>query len=358
MNITHVITTIERGGAEKAVLSLAIAQAKYGHRVRVIPLKGITELADNFLVNNIEVELGTLNQNPLTQIKFLKKKLRASEIVHAHLPRAELISRIAFGKNPLVITRHNSEKFFPKVPHFMSSLFSRWVTQNASVIAISQSVLDFLRLNRELHTECNATVIYYGYEAKRELEVKSKPPDYRNGIKLGTISRLTAQKNLSLFIQFVSDQVANGREVSAHIVGAGPMKIDLQNLVHNLGLSDRIYFLGKLDEVFPFLEDLDFFLLTSNYEGFGLALLEAFDCNVPVIASNVTSIPEVLGANHPGLFTRGSIDSLTLVFDKLFNSKKLRKETLIMQKNRLLFFSMGKYLTSHNSLYLSHRNRA
>jgi len=54
MNITHVITTIERGGAEKAVLSLAIAQAKYGHRVRVIPLKGITELADDFLVNNIE----------------------------------------------------------------------------------------------------------------------------------------------------------------------------------------------------------------------------------------------------------------------------------------------------------------
>jgi len=115
--------------------------------------------------------------------------------------------------------------------------------------------------------------------------------------------------------------------------------------------------LGKIENVWEFLESLDFFLLTSNYEGFGLSLLEAFDSNIPVIASNVSAIPEVMGKNHPGLFDCGSLDSLVSVFEELLSSRRLQSRTLELQRARLSFFNMREYFASHELIYCKSRKQ-
>lgn len=129
------------------------------------------------------------------------------------------------------------------------------------------------------------------------------------------------------------------------------MKSELQDLAAELNISGNVRFIGKIDNVFEFLKSLDFFLLTSNYEGFGLSLLEAFDCNIPVIASNVSAIPEVMGRDHPGLFDCDSLNSLVSVFEKLLSSKLLQSRALEFQQARLTVFSMQRCLESHESIY-------
>ena len=356
MKITHIITTIERGGAEKAVLSLATAQANSGHSVCIVPLKGRPELLNQFNLNQVKVSLDILNRNPLNQIRILRELTRDSDIIHTHLPRAELMSRVCLGRGRFLITRHNSESFFPKVPSFISSFISRWVTSDSYVIAISKAVSEFLINNKELHSSCQNRQIYYGYEIQRRTKTSTKSNESESVLTLGTISRLTAQKNLSLLLNFAHYQIRKKRKILVKIIGEGPMQSELQELALKLGISESVRFLGKTEKVFDFLDSLDFFILTSNYEGFGLSLLEAFDSNIPVIASNVSAIPEVMGKGHPGLFHCGSLDSLVSVFEELLSSKLLRVRALDFQQSRLHFFNMQRYLERHESVYVEHLN--
>gem|GEM_PF-479258 len=351
MRITHVITTIERGGAEKAVLALSISQARSGHSVRIIPLKGRPELANQFNANQIEVRLDLLNKNPAVQIRILKNLTKGSDIIHTHLPRAELITRVCLGRGKFLITRHNSENFFPKTPTFLSSFISRWVTHDSYLITISKAVHKFVINNKELHRSCKSSVIYYGYETHRSKKTSNKRCESKSLITFGTICRLAPQKNLHLLLAFTHYQIKNKRNVIFKIVGEGPMQSELKDLALNLGINESVRFLGKIENVWKFLESLDFFLLTSNYEGFGLSLLEAFDSNIPVVASNVSAIPEVMGKDHPGLFECGSLDSLVSVFEELLSSQRLQHRALELQQARLSFFNMRKYFESHELIY-------
>ena len=92
------------------------------------------------------------------------------------------------------------------------------------------------------------------------------------------------------------------RSVPAHLlmVGDGPEMDGASRLAHERGLDDRIHFLGEQDQVLPLLSIADVFLLPSAQESFGLAALEAMACEVPVVASNVGGLPEVIDHGRNG----------------------------------------------------------
>lgn len=354
MKILHIITTIERGGAEKAVLALAIAQKERGHEVTIAPLKGEPELVSTLRHHDIKVLTLFLNKHPLIQICMLRKIRHRYELIHAHLPRAELIARVALDHGSYVVTRHNSEPFFPNAPRIVSSKLSRWVTRNTTVIAISNSVHTFLVMHKELHPTSQSKVIYYGYAPKKSKNLDEKHSNSESGkIRIGTISRLAPQKNLILLLQLTKNLICSGYRVETSIVGVGPLDFVLKKWAMDAGIENSVKFLGKTEQITEFLQELDFFVLTSNYEGFGLVLLEACDNSVPIIASNVSSIPEVLGPNHPGLFEVKSLESLLGVFEKLAHSQRLRARTIKLQKERLQLFTIDKYVSQHDKVYSS-----
>lgn len=353
IKILHVITTFDVGGAEKAVMTLAIKQAAKGHQVKIVPLKGISELSSEVKDSGVEVDESAMNLIPLQQILILKKLIKDFDVIHAHLPRAELLSRIAFGKGMFISTRHNSERFFPSIPPLFSALLSRWVTNGSLVISISNAVQTFLENSKELHFSTSRIVIYYGYEPSLRGPKTSKK-NYVTKDKyfhIGTISRLTPQKNIPLLIKLTQALVAKGYFIRVSIVGDGSGKSDLIRLINVAKLEKNIHFLGKVRNVESFLNNLDLFVLTSIYEGFGLVLLEAMDAKVPIIAANNSSIPEVLGKEHPGLFTSGSLESLVEKAQQLMDSQLLRNTVLVHQELRVDLFPISTYVSSHEYAY-------
>ncbi len=322
ISVNHLITTIERGGAENQLLILAREQVSMGHSVTVTPLKGKLELLSEFQSIGAYVNLDLHNRNPLIQLLLLRFKFRkSSDIVHAHLPRAELISTVIASKTQLVVSRHNAEPFFPSAPSVVSSLLSRLVTfKSAQVIAISNSVKSFLQTNNELANGSKLKIIHYGIDLE-VFEQQSQKADFRgrHGISstqflLGTISRLTEQKDIPTLLNAFSKVVKVLPDSHLLVIGVGHLEVNLKAIAHQLNLENRVTWVGKTNEVASYLAALDVFVLTSKYEGFGLVLLEAMAAGLPIVSSDSDAALEVLG---PSVGFKFPVGNQQILADKI-----------------------------------------
>ena len=267
--VVHVITTLNRGGAENQLFTLAKEQVKVGRKVKVMPLKGENELEDDFMRCGIVVDNNLLNRSVIFQIFHLFRITKNNKgIFHAHLPRAELL--VAFStvsKNRFVASRHNAEPFFPKAPRLISISLSRLVNRRAKeIVAISVAVKDYL---------------FWSLEIPKKRSVK--------------------------------------------VVGEGFLSSELTSLCKDLNIVENVIWAGKTDNVPSILNRMDLFILTSNYEGFGLVLLEAMQNGVPVIAANNSAIPEVLGLENGNLFKTGDANQLAKLMKEFTVEKKWTK---------------------------------
>ena len=126
-----------------------------------------------------------------------------------------------------------------------------------------------------------------------------------------------------------------GIKFSCDIYGRGSLEEELKKQIHDSGLQNHVRLKGFTHDKYNMLVDLDLFVLTSHYEGFGLVLLEAMSAKVPIVASNSEAAIEVLGEESPSLFNLKNSSSL---YDKLLEmgcNKILRKQVLQDYEKRL-----------------------
>ena len=358
IRVVHIITTIERGGAENALLTLTQEQVKHGYQVTVMPLKGQLELKELLEDSGVKVDLLLIGSPILMQWWLLRKLDNEYSVVHSHLPRAEILVFASIRKSPYVVTRHNLEQFFPRAPKVVSAFLSRAVERRSKkVVAISTAVKDFLVSTKELVSPNICVVIHYGYRCKLDTADRRKvkktniiEPD--NLIRLVTIGRLERQKNLILQLKAVRKLIDRNMNVHLTILGEGSERSSLEMTVRKLGLEHKVDIPGRTSDVFTYLTNSHLFLLTSFYEGFGLALLEAMDAGIPIVAPRNSSIPEVLGSAHPGLFESNSVEALVNNIIMIVKNKEIAYKVLECQMTQLKTFSVEQYFQKHEILYL------
>ena len=354
MKVHHVITTINRGGAENQLLVLVREQIKSGMEVSVLYLKGDPELEQDLSDAGAMVSHDIANQHPFIQFLKMRSISKSQEaLLHAHLPRAELLTRFSSAKNPFVVSRHNAEPFFPGAPELLSSFLSRLVTEKAKhVIAISYSVFNFISSKNEVSDLKKVSVVHYGYEPSptiNRLNAKVELGNY-SGICIGTISRLTRHKDLPTLFSAFAQFLRLHPDSKLLMVGGGEEKNSLVNLAEELAIAKNIEWVGRTSEIQEYLSRMDVFVLSSLYEGFGLVLLEAMDSGVPVIASNNSAIPEVLGTDFPGLAKTGDALDFLEKMNQFVNIEN-RKLVLQVQNVRLGIFKADVMCSKIASIY-------
>ena len=349
--ILHVITTIELGGAEKALLTLVREQSKQGHSVSVFYLKGDAALYRELKAIGCAVLDQGVNRNILFQGVALRRVSKKYDITHCHLPRSEILGAIFSKSSNLVVSKHNSERFWPNAPKFISRLCSRFVTSRAdAVICISGAVKTFLESSGELQRKLEKlAIVHYGIDVSGKVS-NSKPIQKGKWLRIGTISRLAPQKDIPFLIDCLYSFREDGELVSCQILGEGEEKITIVEKISKFRLGECVTLVEKSPNIEGFLNNIDVFVLTSRYEGFGLVLLEAMKCRIPIVATNISAIPEVLGAEHPGLFEIDNVQDfkrkvLALKDDAYF------RECLEYQENRLSLFSSAEYGKRIESIY-------
>lgn len=166
--------------------------------------------------------------------------------------------------------------------------------------------------------------------------------------RLAMAARLSHEKDISLVIEAMG--ILKERDPCLLLlVGDGPERAPLEDRARQLGLEQRIIFLGHHDNVFPYMRAADIYIHTCQFEGFGYAMLEAMACGTPVIATDCPHGPrEVLAGGRAGILVpAGSPHSLADGISRLFrdpNARRVLVQAGLQRANELSIRNMvGRY---------------
>ena len=223
-----------------------------------------------------------------------------ADIVHTHLVHADVYGGIAAKLRGarLVSTKHNDDPFrlgpFRHVERGLSGLADR-------VIVITDALRDFT-VERVGVDPGKVETIHYGLDDLPEAWGVNPPDDVPTDARvLLSVARLTQQKGIDVAIRALPLLPADSVLV---VLGEGPERETLEGLARELGVAGRVFLCGRVPDVAAWLRRATLLVHPARWEGFGLGVLEAMLAGLPVVASNVSSLPELVVDGETGVLVR------------------------------------------------------
>lgn len=352
MRVAHIIKAKQIGGAERHLLILLPALRERGTDAHLIlmvePDNLMTDMVHEAESLGIPVQRVVLrgNLDPLFiwRLRGVLRRLKP-DIVHTHLIHADFLGLMAAkltGVKTVITGRHNDDDFRnrPLLRHLHRI---QWRMVQGG-IAISDAIEAFVVETEHAPSE-KVRVVTYGvpHESPTPQQIDSAraalrqkwnlPPD---APVVGMACRLVEQKGVVYGLRAFAQIAPEFPESHLIIAGEGPLRDFLGAESEKLNLDGRVHFVGWLDDVPAMLAGLDIFLSPSLWEGFGLVLLEAMSCRVPIVASRVSAIPEVIQHEETGLLVPPrDVSALADALRILLHDPVLRKHMGLVGEDRL-----------------------
>ena len=249
-------------------------------------------------------------------------KAERPDLVHTHLVHADVYGAVAARLLgiPAISTRHNDDRYLLGPFRYVDRAFARPARR---LIAISDAVRRFLE--RAGHDPAKLVTIRYGLD---ELPAaRSDPTPGDAGIPADVplalaVGRLIAQKDHATLLHAFARVRPALPAARLAILGAGPLEAETRRLVAELELEDAVVLPGRTD-IRDWLERANVFVHTSRWEGFGIVLLEAMLAGLPVVATRVSAVPEVVADGETGvLLEAGDIEGLATALEGLLSDRE------------------------------------
>lgn len=365
MKILHIIDSLAAGGAEKLIEeSLPLMNNIEGIKADVLLLTDKNNVFDGKLKKSgVKVDVIPIKNlySPLN-IYYIKEHVVKGnyDVVHAHLFPANywtsLASKLIFKKKPKFITTEHSTYNRRREKRYLRCLEKFIYSSYDKIISISQKTQDNLIswLKPKQKNIEKFVVIENGINIKKFIEAKPYHKFEINGqfsqdTKLiCMVGRFSEQKDQATLIRAMKELPSY---IHLLLIGEGPLKEKSQILAKKIGIEDRVHFLGFRNDVERILKTCDVVVLSSNWEGFGLAAVEGMAAAKPIIASDVPGLREVVqGAGI--LFSKGNSMELATKINELFINKF--KYDDIAQKCLLKanYFSIEKMVEEYINVYI------
>ncbi len=313
IRVLHVLATLLPGGSEISVLRLVSALDPARHLVRVAWLRGEPVLADDFRAAGVEVvPMGMRAKfDPACLMRLRRYVARERiDVVHTHMDVADFYGALAGrlgGARCVVATKHAPDEFrtrrtWKRYPFLVLERLA--YEMEDAVIVVSEGLASFLEKAVRLPRR-KMVVIGHGidgvFSAGPRPEARRAPGLPPFDPLLGAVGRLSPEKGHVVLLRALPQIVAAFPRAGLVLLGDGRSRPELEAEAHRLGIADRIVFLGYRRDVPALLAALDLFVQPSLYEGFGISLLEAMAAGLPIVASRVGGIPELVQDGTTGL---------------------------------------------------------
>jgi N-acetyl-alpha-D-glucosaminyl L-malate synthase BshA len=314
------------GGSGVVAAELGKALAERGHRIHFIsyamPIR-LDGFSDNIVYHEVEISSYPLFDFPLYTPALASKivevtKFERLDILHAHyaIPHATsaYLARQIMGDNKLkiVTTLHGTDITLVGLEPSYLPVMKFSIEQSDGVTAVSRFLREKTLTNYNIDKEIEVipnfvdTTKYLRLDAHKMRESISP-----NGEKiLMHVSNFRAVKRVADVVR-IFDRVRQKLPSKLVLVGDGPERSNCEQLARELGIIADVKFLGKQTDLVHILSGADLFLIPSQSESFGLSALEAMACSIPVIATSVGGLPELVQHGITGYIAEiGDIDRM------------------------------------------------
>ncbi len=349
MKILYVINALTVGGAQILLLDLVKYLSRDSNKIIVATFRG-GPLTSRFQEEGIEVKiLGEELFDFIACYRLINLiNTFKPDLIHSHLFRATAWSRFAKllsnSDSKLITTIHGSETaLYHLVEKFIQSI-------SDYIIFPSKHLAEWYFESINKTEESRFKIIYPGV-------VINKARDYKNQNKviIGTLSRLHEVKGLDTLLKAAKILNERNNQFEISIGGGGKGKEALAQQVKELGVDKICYFVDDIPNKAQYLENLSIFAAPSRKEAFGINICEAMERSLPVVASKVGGIPEVIEDNITGILCKpDNPESLANSLEILINDFEKRKELGENGRKRVeKLFNREEAMREHLELYES-----
>jgi len=340
MKILYVITAAGWGGASVHVLQLMEYMARQGHEVGLVaaPEPRLMEGAKKLGVKVFPNPHFVRPVKPWKDFRALWRVFGAirqfkPDLVSAHSTKAGFAARFSCAvlRVPVIFTAHGWAFTEGKNPfaRYLLALAERLAAKvTKKIICVSEHDKE-LALRFRVAPEQKLTVVHNGMEPSLYLNADGSKVRFELGLKedeilITMVARFVPQKDHDTLLQALS--LLPGREFKAALVGGGERETFFRKNAGELGLRDNVIFLGERRDVPQILAASDIFVLSSNWEGLPRSTIEAMMAGLPVVATRVGGVPELVEDGGTGfLVPPRDPNALAEALQRLIADPELRR---------------------------------
>lgn len=294
MKIAHIIFGLTMGGIETMIVNITRWQANYGNDVSLIV---VNDMIDPSLEKAVDPRVrlykigrrpGSRNPWPLIKLNLLIRRL-SPDVIHLH--RSNLMDYIWTPglDDRICFTLH--DMYSPSI--------AKGLDKRHPVFSISEAV----RADLEKHTGIEAVTVCNGI-VPEEVAVRTSTEAHKP-FRIVQVGRLEHdKKGQDVLIRALAALDSEGLDLRLSFIGDGSSRGFLEDLARELGVSEKVEFLGNCPQsyVLQHLRDYDLYVHPSRFEGFGLTVAEAMAARVPVLVSDNDGPMEVIAGGQYGFY--------------------------------------------------------
>ena len=357
MKILHVITSLRTGGAEKLMVDLLPRLRSAGHEVELCVLDGIdTPFKSELLAKRIRIiELGrSANVYHPKYLWRLYRLLRHGDydVVHTHNTAPQLFAAISSLLCSVVLctTEHTTSnrrrgwRWYAPIDRWMYSRYRH-------IVCISDKTKENLINCIGDGQLKKITTVYNGIDITRYAKARPSEeiPSNRGKFNIIQVAGFRYQKDQPTLIRALQLLPEN---FHVYFAGDGVLRSNCEAIVEELKLGDRVHFMGIRTDVPELIAASDVCVVSSHWEGFGLAAVEAMAAIKPVIATDIPGLREVV--NGAGiLFPHEASETLAHEILMLEESPEHYRAVAAACRRRADDFDISTMVKGYNEMYLS-----
>lgn len=363
MRVLHVIDSGGLYGAENMLLDLATEQAEMGHRPAIASIGesgGEKAIEREAAARGIRVERFRMRPGPnvagaLRILSFADRE--SMHLIHSHGYKGNILLGTIprrWRRRPLLATLHG----YTSLERLTRMKMYEWLDAHLlrlldAVVLVDPALKLHPRLRNCAPTGCR--VIGNGIRLRPSPGVPPDPAvvDFcRGGFTIGAIGRLSPEKGFADLIAAFGNLVRGGEDLRLVIIGEGAEREELQARIDTLNLKTRVLLAGYRPAARDYLPLLGAFVLPSHTEGLPITLLEAMHAGVPIVATRVGGIPNVLEEGRAGLLVPpGSVADLARGILALRERPALGRELVARARQRVVGYSSRRMATQYENIY-------
>ncbi|ANE52959.1 glycosyltransferase [Flavisolibacter tropicus] len=361
--VLHIIKSLGRGGAETLLpetLHQHNKQKYQFHYIYFLPWKyqmvGAIEKAGGTVTclsakNNIAIL-----RKVFQIVRYVKK--HKIQLIHCHLPWAGIVGRLVgiLTGVPVIYTEHNKWERYHKLTYWLNK-FS--FSSQQKVIAVSGDVAKSIQSHYKGHNP-QVQVVANGVDIKKfspeviiDRDVRKELGIPASATVIGLACVFRKQKRVPVWLEIAQKLRSQFSGTHFIIVGDGVLKDEIQTKANELNTHDYVHFVGMQTEIRPYLKAMDVFMMSSEFEGLPIALMEAMSMGCMPASTSAGGIGELINDNVNGVLVpvNEPMQLVSRLSDYLSSPGEIKAKAVAARETIVKGFSMQKMVSEIETIY-------